>query len=268
MRRTLAYFAFTGLTTATLMIAQSQLPKRPAFEVAAIHLNPTATRTMYSFGEHGRFRATAPVKTLMQLAYGIKGFQISGDPAWLSTDRYEIEARGGDTISQSQIFLMLQPMLEDRFGLVAHVEVKNSPVYDLVVTDKLRLQPAKPGQCFVLTLGVPPPPPLPGESDAWVCGRIYPSPVELFGKQISMPDLAEALSGRLGNAVIDKTNLGGEYDLSVRWTLDDTAGSDLPNAVVPAILNAVRDQTGLKLQPSRGPVKFTVIDTIHRPSDN
>jgi len=231
---------------------------------------------MYAFGESGRFTATAPVKTLMQMAYGIKDFQISGDPAWLSTDRYSIEAKGTETVSQRQIFLMLQSLLEDRFGLVTHNELKNSHVYDLVVTDKLRLQPSKPGECFVLTLGVPPPPPLPGESDAWVCGRIYPFPIELFGKQVSMSGLAEALSGRLGNAVIDKTNLDGKYDFSVKWTLEDieahasggTAGPDLPSAVIPVILNALREQTGLKLQPSNGPVNFTVIDTIHRPSDN
>jgi uncharacterized protein (TIGR03435 family) len=265
-----------ALTSTALAIAQSQLPKRPEFEVAAIHLNTTATQTMYRFGESGRFTATAPVKTLMQWAYGIKDFQISGDPAWLSADRYSIEAKGTETVSQSQIFLMLQSLLEGRFGLVTHSQLKNSHVYDLVVTDKLRLQLAKPGQCFVLTLGVPPPPPLPGESDAWVCGRIYPSPMELFGKQVSMSGLAEALSGRLGNAVIDKTNLDDKYDFSVKWTLEDieprtsgeTAGSDLPSAVVPVILNALREQTGLKLQPSSGPVNFTVIDTVHRPSDN
>ena len=231
---------------------------------------------MYAFGEHGRFSATAPVKTLMQMAYGIKDFQISGDPPWLSTDRYDIQAKGAETVGQSQIFLMLQSVLEDRFGLVTHIQLKNSHVYDLVVTDKLRLQPAKPGECFVLTLGVPPPPPLPGESDAWVCGRIYPSPMELFGKQVSMSALAEALSGHLGSAVINKTDLDDKYDLSVKWTLEDveahtsagSAGTDLPSAVIPVILNALREQTGLRLQSSNGPVNFTVIDAIHRPSDN
>ena len=276
MRLRLVHFALTALTFTVLAIAQSRLPERPEFEVAAIHLNTTAARTMYAFGEHGRFRATAPVKTLMQMAYGVKDFQISGDPPWLSTDRYDIEAKGAETVSQSQIFLMLQSVLEGRFGLVTHIERKNSHVYDLVVTDKLRLQPAKPGECFVLTLGVPPPPPLPGESDAWVCGRIYPSPMELFGKQVSMSGLAGALSGRLGNAVIDKTNLGDKYDFSVKWALKDieprisgeAVGSDLSSAVVPVIINALKEQTGLKLQPSTGPVNFTVIDIVHRPSDN
>jgi uncharacterized protein (TIGR03435 family) len=276
MRRRVGYFALAAITSTVLALAQPQLPKRPEFEVAAIHLNTTATQTLYAFGESGRFTATAPVKTLMQLAYGIKDFQISGDSAWLSTNRYSIEANGAETVSQSEIFLMLRSLLEDRFGLVTHNELKNSHVYDLVVTDKLRLQHAKPGQCFVLTIGVPPPPPLPGESDPWVCGRIYPFPMQLFGKQVSMPGLAEALSRRLGSAVIDKTGLDDKYDLSVKWTLEnieahtsaETAGSDLPTSVVPVILNALREQTGLKLQSSSDPVNFTVIDTIHRPSAN
>ena len=137
-------------------------------------------------------------------------------------------------MSQSQILVMLQSLLEDRFGLVTHNELKNSHVFDLVVTDKLRLHPAKPGQCFVLTLGVPPPPPLPGESDAWVCGRIYPSPTELFGKQVSMSGLAEALSGRLRRAVINRTDLDGKYDFSVKWTLEDIeahASGELPERI-------------------------------------
>jgi uncharacterized protein (TIGR03435 family) len=38
----------------------------------------------------------ASLKNLISLAYNVRPFQISGGPAWLDTDRFDIDARTAD----------------------------------------------------------------------------------------------------------------------------------------------------------------------------
>ena len=65
-----------------------------------------------------------------------------------------------------------------------------------------------------------------------------------------------------GRPVIDKTGLEGAYDCEMNWS---QAGSD---GTGEFFVSAVRDQLGLTLQPSKGPVEVLVIDSISRPSEN
>jgi uncharacterized protein (TIGR03435 family) len=46
--------------------------------------------------EGGRLRiVNEPVKLLIRTAFQIQNAQIAGGPAWLATDRYDIEAKTG-----------------------------------------------------------------------------------------------------------------------------------------------------------------------------
>jgi uncharacterized protein (TIGR03435 family) len=75
--------------------------------------------------------------------------------------------------------------------------------------------------------------------------------------------LAGYIGNRLGQIVIDKTTLGGEYDFTLEWARDDT-----PDASVPSLPTALREQLGLRLQSENAPVRVLVIDSIARPSAN
>src|SRR5215813_10904565 len=58
-------------------------------------------------------------------AYGIGPNQVVGGPAWLDSDRFEIDARAtADVNSDSTLMLMLQDLLADRFQLKLHRETK------------------------------------------------------------------------------------------------------------------------------------------------
>ncbi len=70
--------------------------------------------------------------------------QISGGPKWLDSDRFDIEATKGNIdatptnpfqrpVMYRQNRAMLQSLLEDRFHLVVHNEIKQEPVYELVL---------------------------------------------------------------------------------------------------------------------------------------
>jgi uncharacterized protein (TIGR03435 family) len=99
-----------------------------------------------------------------------------------------------------------------------------------------------------------------------------------------MSQLAQALSERVGRNVIDKTDLKGEYDLSLQWTPEENdalvrsegGGPDgrppgdaaPPPDSGPTLFTALQEQLGLKLESAKGPVLTYTIASIERPSEN
>ena len=71
---------------------------------------------------------------LIRSAFHVKDSQISGGPAWLDAERYDIVARRERAdISDDNLWYSLQPQLAERFQLRFHREIKEMPVYSLVV---------------------------------------------------------------------------------------------------------------------------------------
>jgi uncharacterized protein (TIGR03435 family) len=64
-----------------------------------------------------------------------------------------------------------------------------------------------------------------------------------------------------GRIIIDKTGLAGNYDFTLRYTLQPG-----PNDDTPSLLAAVEEQLGLKLVPEQAPLQVVVVDSIERPS--
>ena len=98
---------------------------------------------------------------------------------------------------------------------------------------------------------------------------------QFTAKGVTLPELAEGLtqelSGELGRDIIDKTEIKGRYDLTLKWTPD--AGGATDNAASstdpgPSIFTAVQEQLGLKLEPAKAPVQVLVIDHAELPSEN
>src|SRR3954452_13602146 len=72
-----------------------------------------------------------PLRHAVLWAYDLKDFQISG-PDWIKGDeRYDIVAKASKPVSDSQVRLMLQALLADRFQLQLHREPKELSVYVL-----------------------------------------------------------------------------------------------------------------------------------------
>jgi uncharacterized protein (TIGR03435 family) len=87
-----------------------------------------------------------------------------------------------------------------------------------------------------------------------------------------MSGLAATLGRIAGRAVVDKTALPGSYRL--RMNFDATTSrrgpeaTPAPDDALPSVFTAVREQLGLKLEPSRVPQDVLVIDSVERPSEN
>jgi uncharacterized protein (TIGR03435 family) len=199
-------------------------------------------------------RFTATNVTLIQLlqnAYNIQEFQISGHPDWAGTDRYDVEAKmeqGGRPEEWPQ---MLQALLADRFKLSVHREQRLTTVYSLVV--------AKNGHKLKLT----------DQSRCATAGNcgMSATPVSIVGGNITMPRLATRLARSIGVIVIDSTGLSGAFDIKLEWPQDEQFTS--PGASANAsIYAAIQEQLGLRLESTRAPVETLVIDHAEKPADN
>jgi uncharacterized protein (TIGR03435 family) len=124
------------------LLSQSPPPQKRTFEVASVKQNKSGDPPGRMGTEGDRFIAeNYPVVLLIRRAYGfpaewLSNKQLIGGPAWIRTDRFDIEAKvEGDmrTIPAEQAWLMVQSLLEDRFQLRAHRETRQLPVYNLLV---------------------------------------------------------------------------------------------------------------------------------------
>src|SRR5580698_9737737 len=85
----------------------------------------------------------------------------------------------------------------------------------------------------------------------------------LIARKVTMGMLAAQLAGRvLDRAVLDRTEIGGEFDVDLQWTPDESPD---PGA---SIFTALQEQLGLKLETQKGVVDVLVIDHVERPSAN
>ena len=65
--------------------------------------------------------------------------------------------------------------------------------------------------------------------------------------------------------VLDRTNLPGNYGFQLKFAPAQAANPD-PNR--PALVTALEEQLGIKLEATRAPVDVLVIDSVARPSEN
>jgi bla regulator protein BlaR1 len=236
-------------------VVASQTPaQKAAFEVASVKPANSGRPGMSSQTEVGRFKAiNATASFLIQYAYGLKDFQLSGGPGWMGSDTFDIDAKGETKTGDREFPQMMRALLADRFQLKFHRATRTLPVFDLVV--------AKDGPKFT-------------HAPETESGGTRRSAGQLTIAKGTVASLASTLSNILGRKVLDKTGLTGEYDMKLRWTPDAYQPPPLrpngppPDPNNPSIFTAVQEQLGLKLESSKGPVEILVIDSVSKPAEN
>jgi uncharacterized protein (TIGR03435 family) len=257
---------------------------RPQFEVASIKPNTSGNNMIrIQPPSGGRFTATnVRLKILIQLAYNVQNYEISGGAGWMDSDGYDVTAKAADSITgMEQMRPLLQSLLEDRFQLKVHRETKEVPVYALMAgKNGPKLPEAKEDGCVALGPNGPPPPGRgPGQLPPTPCGGFFMGPNTLVGGKIAMKQLVDGLSNILGRPVIDKTGFTGTFDVHLEFSPEGTAfGGGLPgipgglppgfDTTGPSIFTAVQDQLGLKLESQKGPGQVLVIDHAEKASEN
>lgn len=125
------------MKTIALLMVVGALASGQKFEVASIR--PAASTGSFSinFPPGGRFSdKNNTVRLPLQIAYGLRDYQIVGAPGWADSAGFDIEAKAGESageVSHEQVLKMIQALLADRFQLTLHRETRQLPVYDLVI---------------------------------------------------------------------------------------------------------------------------------------
>jgi len=233
--------------------------------------NADATPTKRMFftddgGKNGVFTARGvTLQALIEMAYHLQGTQISGGLDLLNKTRFDIDAKLDPSFvaamhqQSAQQNLddqaLLKSILANEFKLAAHFETRTMPAYDLVIDENgSKLQPSD-GALRMMRLG-------PGELSS------SGSPLAL---------LTEQLAERVGRPVIDKTGLKGNYAFNLHWGPDfvedhpkqpGQLADPEPDSSGAALMNALREQLGLKLEPQNEPVQNLVIDHAEEPAQN
>ncbi len=282
------------------------MPPSPAFEVASIKpVSAEQLQAAIRSGQRPRVgiivdknRVTITYQSLsdiLSLAYEVVPVQIVG-PDYIKTGRFDIVAKLPAGATEAQVPQMLQALLAERFGTVAHREKREAQIYALVVS-KGGLKKMKPATEAELA-------PEPKEGDqtqSTPFGKMTIRQVDGKGMVGFMPGLgtlkvtagasggphielsnlttarfAQMLMSDTGadRVVVDKTGLKGSYEASFDISTDQgpqvqsAGGGMAPTPQLNPTFLAV-EQLGLKLEPQKDSVDMLVIDHIEKtPTDN
>ena len=72
------------------------------------------------------------IKDLMTSAYNVKSYQVTG-PDWMDSQRFDIVAKVPVGATKDDTNVMMQNLLQERFGLKLHHETKDMAMYALVI---------------------------------------------------------------------------------------------------------------------------------------
>lgn len=266
----------------TQSVAESVVP---AFEAASVRSCPAFRKNTPDSWSPGKLRSECTTsRRLIQQAYGLFGsghlnpgssLTVTGGPAWTTSDLYEIDAKATGTESRGMMNgPMLRALLEEKFELKVHHEIREVPIYELtVVSGGAKLEPFE-GTCRSRDFDDPP-----SNAD---CGTAsgYGNGFNL--RAATMADLSAAFLVLLDRPVIDKTGIAGRFNIRIDLSAEDPALLNQPRSL-PALSDPSRiapppvnfevargavKTLGLNLESTNGPAEFIVIDQIERPSGN
>jgi uncharacterized protein (TIGR03435 family) len=284
-----------GLSAGFLLAQAPASPKKDLeFEVASIRPSQPSPTDRVDLGLHldgAQVHINSlPMRDYLARAYRLKLYQVTG-PDWLSSERYDLNAKLPDGSTSDQIPEMLQSLLVERFQMKLHRDKKDLPVYALIPGKlPLKLQESAPdagpairkGDVAVAASGS-----AAGVSVDLGNGSYYTFANATFEiHKVTMETLARLLERYVDRPIVDMTGIKGTYDLTVTVTPEDSqtmlihaavnAGMLLPpqalqlldSGSVASLIDALQ-QLGLKLDARKAPLDLLVVDqALKAPTDN
>jgi uncharacterized protein (TIGR03435 family) len=207
--------------------------------------------------------------------------KIRGGPAWVHSlrDKYRVEAVAEGATERTVLMgTMLRTLLAERFKLKIHRDEEIVDMFAMTVAKSgFKLRQMQEGDCEPIDgppLGVPPP----------ANGKPFCNSLSMRGNGPNMvwtwggfpaSSVAGRLSGALGRHVIDRTGITGAYIMrlefhpdentpGIKWPPERDADTSVP--IAASIYTALEQQLGLKIEKTRAPRGFIVIDAIERPT--
>jgi uncharacterized protein (TIGR03435 family) len=234
-------------------------PAVRAFEVASVKLHEGPITRLGVYVSGSRLTTDTTVLGLIMWAYNLKNRQISLTGTALSAvgdNFYDVAAKaeGDGAPTRDEFRQMLRSLLADRFKLKVYTEMRETPVYELLVgKNGPKFKESAPDANAMAHVG--------GN------GRNY----ELTMPKATMSDLIDMLdnSSFLGRPAFDKTGLTGTYDIKLTYTPDIRSNRESePDPTDISIFMAVQEQLGLKLDPQKAMMEMLIVDHVEKPSGN
>ena len=279
-RAFIALLMVTPIAIGAITVAR-QNAAAPAFDVVSVRINESNERPrsrVNAVPQTGRLTLTGmTVQELIQSAYSVQSFELIANGSAVLKQRVDVVAKAAGPATVAEMQRMLQPMLEQRFKLATHREMREMDALLMVRTGE-RLGPkikSSTLDCrglgtttiFAMNVATPQAP------KDQPCGFIpADGPGRIIANGIEMATLAGNLAVSLGRPVLDTTRLDGRYDVDLTYTPEAFTAAGLarrgatavpgvdPNG--PPLATGLVDQLGLKLESRRAPVSVLVIDRL------
>jgi uncharacterized protein (TIGR03435 family) len=275
LSRTLSSIVLSAFIQIPSAVPPSATPAKPplSWDSISIHVSDPADGSYYG-RDHpdGITEHNVGLRELISAGYNFSVMpfrenEITGLPEWARTQRYDILARvnGDDVPAFKKLsnlsmkdtlaafaarqptgeMLMMQSLLQERFHLRVHWELKTESVFALTLAKGgLRMKPAADTEH----------------------GDMNFSQNHLKGDGVPLSFIASLLAIPVGHTVIDRTGITGAYDFDLHFAPPNTTADKPSND--PDIFTAVQEQLGLKLQSTHASIPILVVDHIEPPSPN
>jgi uncharacterized protein (TIGR03435 family) len=246
---------FFALTAVALLVAPAFTQSGatpPKFDIAGVQVSTRPNPGMRG----GLLRDTryelrnATMVDLIRTAYDVNPEKISGGPAWLEWNRYDIAALAPAGTPPAQLREMLKSLLAERFKLTVRQDMTTTTAMALKVAGTHKLRPGSAG----------------GTCQGQGAPNANNIPVQTATcKGMTMAQLAEQLPRMAGayfpggQPVVDETGLGGTWDFEVQWmprAVLAQAGSDA------ITIQQGLEKLGLKLEPKEIQVPAIVVESV------
>jgi len=237
-----------GWALGVLLSAVALAKSAPVFEVTRVSAvgirygtGPSLTPESVSF--------EAPLPAVIAFAYGVPLERVDRQPQWMSQEAFRVVVLTPGPVTLAEQRLLLQELLEEKFGLVVHRLTQDGPVYFMRAGPSMNLTASTQGAVDRLLQDREQLPYLSSVRD-----EVTPT---LFGvRPASMSDLAAWLSEQVKRPVIDKTGISGLFDIAIVPSF----GRD-PDG----FMSSVQQALGLKFEAGLGPVETLIIDRAEEP---
>jgi uncharacterized protein (TIGR03435 family) len=276
-----------------LIAAWFALHAQQSFEAASVLPSKGGTPWSYTGGpgtnDPGQVTCkNVTLEDLILRAYDVQPYQLKNAPSWFDSERYTIVAKVAPGASKADAREMMQTLLAERFKLAIRRETQEGRCYSLAIEKGgPRLKAGTEGESMERATILPD-----GSGGVTVPDNALGRPVKVAGNRLvaltgggmvmilgnSQPisALARILSGLMNGPVRDDTELSGVYDFSLDFAPPPGTSGPLPGPtgdLLPgstplepplSIFQALRDTLGLRLQMTRGPVEYLVVEHAER----
>jgi bla regulator protein blaR1 len=254
----------------------------PQFDVASIKpASENATGSGMRTLPDGTFIATnTPISSFLGSAYPSEDRQYRNLPEWAQRERYDVTVKPPAGAPRALVQSMWRHFFSERMKLQVHEETRETPIYLLMVArDDGRLGPQlNPAgrDCAAEAAAArdanpPAPSRIPTEEETMASCRVLFGQGRIVSGGTLLRMIVPSLSSMVGRPIEDRTNLIDYY----RFTLTFAPRRNTPSpatatdpADAPDISTALREQLGLKLEPSSKSMTTIVVDHIERPTAN